>query len=106
MDGKLFFIGLILAILVLAWVGAGVLWRAAEMAEIVAPIDEVAYEGLTVVTIGTGSANENPERHGPSTVIGFRNSSVLIDAGRGVTHQEVAAPGTRTAGGGGRPVQA
>ncbi len=84
MDGKLFFIGLMLAILVLAWVGAGVLWRAAEMAEIVAPIDEVAYEGLTVVTIGTGSANENPERHGPSTVIGFRNSLVLIDAGRGV----------------------
>ena len=84
MDGKLFFLGLILAILVLAWVGAGVLWRAAEMAEIVAPLDDAAYEGLSVVTIGTGGANENPERRGPSTVIGFRKTLVLVDAGRGI----------------------
>eukprot|EP00919_Chromeraceae_sp_WS-2016_P040682 GHVR01097080.1.p1 GENE.GHVR01097080.1~~GHVR01097080.1.p1 ORF type:complete len:328 (+),score=44.79 GHVR01097080.1:40-1023(+) len=84
MDGKLFFLGLLLAILVLAWVGACGLWRAAEMAEIVAPIDEAAYEGLSVVTVGTGSANENPERRGPSTIIGFRNTLVLVDAGRGI----------------------
>ena len=37
MDGKLLFLGLVVGILILAWLGAGVLWRAAEMAEIVAP---------------------------------------------------------------------
>lgn len=84
MDGKLFFLGLVFLILVLAWVGAGVLWRAAEMAEIVAPIYVADYEELTVVTVGTGSAFENPERGGPATVIGLGRTVVLVDAGRGV----------------------
>jgi ribonuclease BN (tRNA processing enzyme) len=84
MDGKLFFLGLVLAILVLAWVGAGVLWRAAEMAEIVAPLDQQAYEELNVITIGTGNEYENPERRGPSTAIGLGQAIVLVDAGRGI----------------------
>ena len=29
MDGKLIFLGLVIGVLILAWVGAGVLWRAA-----------------------------------------------------------------------------
>lgn len=84
MDGKLLFLGLMLAILVLAWVGAGVLWRAAEMAEIVAPIDPASYDELSVVTVGTGNEYENPERRGPSTAIGLGETVVLVDVGRGV----------------------
>lgn len=84
MDGKLFFLGFVFLILVLAWVGAGVLWRAAEMAEIVAPLDRQGYEELHVVTIGTGNAYENPERRGPSTAVGLGETIVLVDAGRGV----------------------
>lgn len=84
MDGKLVFLGLVFSILILAWVGAGVLWRAAEMAEIVAPIDVADYDGLSVVTVGTGSAFENPERGGPATVVGLGHTVVLVDAGRGV----------------------
>ncbi|MBJ18216.1 MAG: hypothetical protein GY910_04940 [bacterium] len=84
MDGKLLFLAMILGILVLAWLGAGVLWRAAEMAEIVAPIDRQAYEELSVVTVGTGNEYENPERHGPSTAIGLGHTIVLVDAGRGI----------------------
>lgn len=84
MDGKLFFLGLVLAILVLAWLAAGVLWRAAEMSEIVAPIDLATYPELSVVTVGTGNEYENPERRGPSTAIGFGETVVLVDAGRGV----------------------
>jgi ribonuclease BN (tRNA processing enzyme) len=84
MDGKLFFLGLVFAILVLAWVAAGVLWRAAEMAEIVAPLDLKGYQELNVITIGTGNEYENPERHGPSTAIGLGHSIVLVDAGRGI----------------------
>ncbi len=84
MDGKLIFLAMVLGILVLAWLGAGVLWRAAEMSEIVAPIDRQAYEELTVVTVGTGSEYENPERHGPSTAIGLGYTIVLVDVGRGI----------------------
>jgi ribonuclease BN (tRNA processing enzyme) len=84
MDGKIFFLGMCLAILALAWVGAGVLWRAAEISEIVAPIDPYYFEELSIVTVGTGNEYENPERHGPSTLIGLGETTILVDAGRGV----------------------
>jgi len=84
MDGKILFLGVCVAILVVAWLGAGVLWRAAEVAEIVAPIDEAGFDGLSVITLGTGTEYENPERRGPSTAIGLGNTVVLVDAGRGV----------------------
>ena len=84
MDGKLFFLALVVGILVVAWLGAGVLWRAAEMAEIVAPLDPYEFEDLSVVTLGTGNEYENPNRHGPSTAIGLGRTVVLVDAGRGI----------------------
>ena len=84
MDGKLLFLGLLIAILALAWVGAGVMWRAAEVGEIVAPIETEVFDGLSVVTVGTGNAYENPERHGPATVVGLGTTALLVDAGRGV----------------------
>lgn len=84
MDGKLLFLGMIIGILILAWVGAGVLWRAAEMAEIVAPLDRRTASELEVVALGTGNEYENPERLGPSTAIVHGDSVVLVDAGRGL----------------------
>lgn len=84
MDGKIYFLGLVIGILVLAWLGAGVLWRAAEMAEIVAPLDPYEFEELSVVTVGTGNEYENPRRHGPSTAIGLGRTIVLVDVGRGI----------------------
>jgi ribonuclease BN (tRNA processing enzyme) len=84
MDGKLLFLAVCIGILVLAWLGAGVLWRAAEVAEIVAPIDRQEWRELTVVTVGTGNEYENPERGGPATVIGLDDTAVLVDAGRSI----------------------
>lgn len=84
MDGRLTFLGLIAVILILAWVGAGVLWRAAEMAEIVAPLDKRTAVELEVVAVGTGNEYENPERLGPSTAIVSGETIVLVDAGRGL----------------------
>ncbi len=84
MDGRLLFLGLVIGILILAWVGAGVLWRAAEMAELVAPLDVADYDELSVVTVGTGNEFENPERLGPATAVGLGTTVVLVDAGRGV----------------------
>jgi ribonuclease BN (tRNA processing enzyme) len=84
MDGKIYFLALVIGILILAWLGAGVLWRAAEMAEIVAPLDPREFEELSVVTVGTGNEYENPNRHGPSTAIGLGRTIVLVDVGRGI----------------------
>lgn len=84
MDGKIYFLALCLGILVLAWVGAGVLWRAAEVAEIVAPLDTNDFREMNVITVGTGNEYENPERSGPSTAVGLGKTIVLVDAGRGV----------------------
>lgn len=84
MDGRLAFLGLVFSILILAWIGAGVLWRAAEVAELVAPLDPADYDELSVVTVGTGSEFENPERLGPATAIGLGTTVVLVDAGRGI----------------------
>ncbi|MAG30291.1 MAG: hypothetical protein CL908_05270 [Deltaproteobacteria bacterium] len=91
MDGRLFFLALVISILVLAWIGAGVLWRAADMAEIVAPIDPFVTNEFQVITVGTGVEYENPRRHGPSTAIALGEDVILVDAGRGV------AEGLRTA---------
>jgi ribonuclease BN (tRNA processing enzyme) len=84
MDGKLYFLAMVAGILILAWLGAFVLWHAAEMSEIVAPIDPQEFEELSVVTVGTGTGYENPNRHGPSTAIGLGRTIVLVDAGRGI----------------------
>lgn len=84
MDGRLAFLALVFSILILAWIGAGVLWRAAEVAELVAPLDPADYDELSVVTVGTGSAFENPERMGPATAVGLGTTVVLVDAGRGI----------------------
>lgn len=84
MDGKLIFLAVCIGILVLAWAGAGVLWRAAEVSEIVAPIEPRSWDTLTVITVGTGNEYENPERHGPSTAVALGDTVVLVDAGRGV----------------------
>lgn len=84
MDGRLLFLGLVIGILILAWVGAGVLWRAAEVAELVAPLEPADYDELSVVAVGTGSEFENPERLGPATAVGLGTTVVLVDAGRGV----------------------
>ena len=42
------------------------------------------FTGLTVITVGTGTAYENPNRLGPATLVGTGKRAVLVDAGRGV----------------------
>lgn len=84
MDGRILFLSLVIGVLALAWLGAGFLWRAAEMAEIVAPLDRRTAVELEVVAVGTGSEYENPERLGPSTAIIAGDQVVLVDAGRGI----------------------
>jgi ribonuclease BN (tRNA processing enzyme) len=41
-----------------------------------------SFETLTVVTAGTGAAQEDPERLGPLLVVGAGERAVIVDAGR------------------------
>ena len=70
--------------LALSWVGACVIYQAAEVGARIAPLPAREFERLTIITIGTGSAYENPERRGPCTAVGLGSELVLVDAGRGV----------------------
>lgn len=77
-------LALALLVVCVGWVASCVIWRAAEVGELVAPLETRSFPKLTVVAVGTGSAYENPDRLGPSTGVGWRESVVLVDAGRGV----------------------
>jgi ribonuclease Z len=70
--------------LAVAWVASCVIWRAAEVGELVGPLETRRYKDLTIVAVGTGSPYENPERLGPSTGIAWHETVSLVDVGRGV----------------------
>jgi len=78
-------------LIVLALVTAGLGWatvvltsRFKEVKEALEWLEPRAFEGLTVVAVGTGIEYENPGRLGPATLIGTGPRAVLVDAGRGV----------------------
>ena len=71
-------------VMVVAWIAAFVVWRAAELGELVGPIEERGFTRLSAVAVGTGGGYENPERMGPTTAIGWAYRIALVDTGRGV----------------------
>lgn len=58
-------------------------WRFRDLAEGIAWIPDRSFERPTLILAGTGSANENPARLGPVTVVGVGSRVILVDAGRG-----------------------
>jgi len=84
MNARLAVYALVAVVLVVSWLGAFVIWRAAEVGENVAPLEERSFEELTVVAVGTGTERENPARLGPSTGVALGETLLLVDAGRGV----------------------
>jgi ribonuclease Z len=83
MNPRFIFAGFLVSMLAIGWVGACVMWRAAEVGELVQPLEPVHFESLRIITIGTGGPYENPERLGPSTAVGWGSHLLLVDAGRG-----------------------
>lgn len=59
-------------------------WRFRDLAEGIAWLPDKNFERAAVVLVGTGAANENPQRLGPVTAVGVGSRVVLVDAGRGV----------------------
>ena len=84
MPFRLFALILAASVLCIGWAASCVIWRAAEVNELVGPLEERSYPDLTVIAVGTGSPYENPERRGPATGIGWGNQVLLVDVGRGV----------------------
>ena len=83
MNARLILSGILFSFLALGWVGACVMLRAAEVGELVMPLEDRKFDALEVVTVGTGGPYENPERLGPVTAIGWDTHVLLVDAGRG-----------------------
>jgi len=84
MLGRLLLLLLGLLTVVGSWFVTCQLWDYQEIASGVAWLEPREFETLTLITLGTGSAYENPNRLGPSSAIAYRNQIVLVDAGRGV----------------------
>jgi ribonuclease BN (tRNA processing enzyme) len=84
MNARLLLVLAMAAVITVGWVGAFVLYRAAEVGELVSPLAPQQWDRLTVITVGTGGGYENPERMGPSTALAWADRVVLVDVGRGV----------------------
>lgn len=84
MRARAFFIITAMIVAAAAWGVTCFSWRFRELAENTGWIEPQSFERLTLVTVGTGTAYENPERLGPSSAVGLGDRVVLVDAGRGI----------------------
>lgn len=81
---RLALFAMLAVVMSMLWASTCVVWRAAEVGELVQTLEARRFERLTVLAVGTGGAYENRERLGPSTGIGYGERVLLVDAGRGV----------------------
>jgi ribonuclease BN (tRNA processing enzyme) len=81
---RLFGLFLGLAVAIASWALTCAAWRFDRVAEGVLPLAPREFPRLTLVTLGTGGAYENPARRGPATAVALGREVWLVDAGRGV----------------------
>jgi ribonuclease Z len=74
----------VLAVMIASWALTCAAWRADRVIAGVAPLDPRAFAQLTLVTLGTGGAYENPNRAGPCIALALGDEIALVDAGRAV----------------------
>jgi ribonuclease BN (tRNA processing enzyme) len=79
------------AVVIGFWGLTCVAYRYDEIAAGVRPLEPRQFDGLTLVTAGTGGAWENPLRLGPTLVVGVGERVALVDAGRGTAEALRAA---------------
>jgi ribonuclease Z len=85
MGGRLIILGFGVLALVASFFAIWATWRYQTLAQDVAWLEDRSFETLTLLTVGTGSAYENPKRLGPVSAVGFGTHVALVDAGRGVS---------------------
>ncbi len=76
---------LVLGVAAASWLVTCGTWRLQRVAEGVVPLDPRRFAELTIVTVGTGGAYENPDRGGPATAVALGEEVLLVDAGRAVS---------------------
>ncbi|MDH3497835.1 MAG: hypothetical protein OER21_13825 [Gemmatimonadota bacterium] len=86
-------IGLCVAVAVAgaSWALTCSAWRHDQILAGISPVAPRQFDRLTLITVGTGGAYENPRRRGPCTAVGWGSRVVLVDAGRGVAEALRAA---------------
>jgi len=84
MNARLILFLILAVVMSVSWLSTCVIFRAAELGEMLGPIEKRSFSELTVVVIGSGSGYENPDRFGPSLAIGWDTNILLVDVGRGV----------------------
>lgn len=84
MNARLILYAILMAVMGVSWAASCVIYRAAEIGELVAPIDERNSHHLAAIIVGSGTGFENPERAGPSVAIGWEKRMLLVDTGRGI----------------------
>ncbi len=84
MAARVLLIFLLAAIATMSWLATCALWHYRQVAAGLEPLETRRFETLTLITVGTGGAYENPQRLGPATAVGLGERLVLVDAGRAV----------------------
>lgn len=84
MRGRLAILLFALLALVASWFTIWGTWRYQKLAKDIAWLEDRSFETLTMLTIGTGSAYENPNRLGPVSAVGLGTRIALVDVGRGI----------------------
>jgi ribonuclease Z len=74
----------VLSVMIASWALTCAARRADRVIAGVAPLDARAFAQLTLVTLGTGGAYENPNRAGPCMALALGDEIALVDAGRAV----------------------
>ena len=75
---------LVLGVAIAGWIATCGAWQVQRVAAGVVPLDDRSFPRLTVITVGTGGAYENPDRGGPAIGIALGHEIWLVDAGRAV----------------------
>ena len=86
-------IGLLIAVgvAIASWVLTCAAWQFDRVAAGVVPLDPRGFERMTLLTLGTAGAHEDPNRRGPVLAVAQAENVVLVDAGRGVAEALRAA---------------
>jgi len=84
MNARLILYLILVAVMTVSWLSTCVIYRAAELGELLGPIEERDFRELTLVVVGSGGGYENPDRLGPCLAIGWGTNVLLVDTGRGV----------------------
>jgi ribonuclease Z len=86
-------LGLLLAsvVAIVSWIATCAAWRADRVMAGVVPLEPRDFASLTLVTLGTGGAWENPSRLGPELAVALGREVLLLDAGRGAAEALRAA---------------